>query len=102
MLHSDNKFVYSVKGLFFGVLALTNMTMGEICIVSAVKNVYKATKHLVLNTIDPNVTASAIFMEGFFFAFLGIVTFVSGCYILCKEHQPLVQKLGKFIRRAFT
>jgi hypothetical protein len=102
-LFSDNHFSsFNWKSIFSGTMAVLNLTVGEMCLMRAVKDVYLASKKVIITHLDGGLTANPLYTEALFFAFIGLTAFISGCYILCRDHNHILNGIGEFIRGLFV
>lgn len=102
-LFSDNHFSsFNWKSIFSGVMAVLNLTIGEICLMRAIKDIYLASKNAIITHLDAGITGNPLYTEALFFSMIGLVTFLSGCYILCRDHNHILNGIGQYIREIFV
>jgi len=101
-LFSDNHFSsFNWKSIFSGTLAILNLTAGEICLMRAIKDIYLASKNVILTHLDGGISGNPLYTEALFFSLIGLTAFLSGCYILCRDHNQILHNIGQYIRDNF-
>lgn len=102
-LFSDNHYSsFNWKSIFSAVIAILNLTVGEICLMRAIKDVYLASKNVILTHLDAGITGNPLYTEALFFSMVGLTAFISGCYILVRDHNQILSGIGHHIRHCFV